>query len=531
MPPRILGRFVHLALFVTAFAASLLAAEVTTPSAPAFLPSEEAWAKLPPHPRLFADVARIEALKRQNDEITRQLRVILKHETEKKLTLDPVTYPPTGFLMGQMRNVQGRILSLALSYRLTGDKRYFTKAREELLTLAALPEWRPSHFLDTGEAALAAGVGYDWLHDDLSPDDRDRVAQAIVKNAILPALETPDEPNSWVRGDFNWTQVCHGGVVVAALAIAEREPALARKVVARAVNNFDRVGATYAPDGTCAEGPGYWAYGTGFHVILVEALRSALGTGCGLEKYPGFLKTSDYAAQMISATGRGYNYSDSGEDYLDEDPIMLWFARERRDRSIARAKLAAFDRNHAIITGGTDSVAGRKYSAHRHLPLELFWWDPPMPAGQNSRPLHWTASGVLPLGVMRSAWDDRTASFLAIKGGTPNHSHAQMDVGSFILETDGVRWAVDLGSENYNTMRKAKLDLWNYSQDSTRWTCFRVGPEGHSILRFDGAYQNVNGKAEIRALPAAADGTLGNVVELSPLYAGQVARVERTVKL
>jgi hypothetical protein len=98
--------------------------------------------------------------------------------------------------------------------------------------------------------------------------------------------------------------------------------------------------------------------------------------------------------------------------------------------------------------------------------------------------LHWTAAGELPIAVMRSAWDDPDATYLAIKGGTPNQSHGHMDVGSFVLEANGVRWALDLGTESYNRMRAAKLDLWNYSQDSSRWTTFRVGPEGHNILRF-----------------------------------------------
>jgi len=207
---------------------------------------------------------------------------------------------------------------------------------------------------------------------------------------------------------------------------------------------------------------------------------------------------------------------------------MLWFARETRDRSLARDELADLARMEVISTGSL--TPGKKLVTSRHLPLELLWWDPSLPAANDSRNKHWTASGVLPLAVMRSAWDDPAASFIAVKGGTPNHSHAHMDVGSFILEADGVRWALDLGTEDYGKMRQGKIDLWNYAHDSSRWTCFRVGPEGHNLLRFDGAYQNVAGKAEIRALPDD-HGTVGDSVDLTPLYQGQVARVERTVNL
>ncbi|MEO8614679.1 MAG: heparinase II/III family protein [Luteolibacter sp.] len=487
------------------------------------LPVDVDWAKLPPHPRLFGDTARLEVIKTQSDEVSQELLALLKSEAEKAQTLKPIVYPASGIMFNEMRDVQGRILALSLQYRLTGEKHFFTEARQELLHLADLPDWGTSHFLDVGEASLAAGVGLDWLHDDLSPEDRDRIVRAIVERALRPSLEVPEGGGSWVNGDFNWAQVCHGGLVVGALAIAEREPVLARQIVERAVKNLDKVGATYAPDGSYAEGPSYWLYGTSIHVILIEALRTALGTSCDLEKFPGFLKTAGYKIQMMAPSGEDYNYSDYHNEHLNE-PIMLWFARELRDSNIARGELAAISRRLV------KAVEDKHLAISRHLPLELFWWDPTLPSGQDLRARHWTASGVLPLAVMRSAWDDPNASFIALKGGTPNHSHAHMDVGGFILEADGVRWAVDLGTEDYDKMRSAGLDLWNYTQESSRWTCFRVGPEGHNILRFDGTRQNISGKAEIRALPDD-QGTMANIVDLTSIYQKQVTHVERTVKL
>ncbi len=137
---------------------------------------------------------------------------------------------------------------------------------------------------------------------------------------------------------------------------------------------------------------------------------------------------------------------------------------------------------------------------------------------------------MLPLAVMRSTWGDPRATYVAIKGGTPTLSHAHMDIGSFVLEADGVRWALDLGTEDYNKMRVGKITLWNYAQDSSWWSVFRVGPEGHNLLRFDGRCQLVTGKAEISALPPD-QGTVGDVVDLTPLYTDRAARVTRTVRL
>ena len=72
-----------------------------------------------------------------------------------------------------------------------------------------------------------------------------------------------------------------------------------------------------------------------------------------------------------------------------------------------------------------------------------------------------------------------------------------MDVGSFIYEKAGVRWAVDLGMHDYNRLEQAGVDLWNRSQDSERWDIFRIGAESHNTLIFNGKQHKVDGMAEI----------------------------------
>ncbi len=495
--------------------------------------TEEHWKKLPPHPRLYVNATRFAKLKTQKDEVSRQLFALLKKEAEKAVLAEKIVYPSTGFKFGAMRTVQGRILSLALAYRVFGEKRYLERAKAELIQLAELPDWCPSHFLDVGEGALAAGIGLDWLYDELTPAEREKITRAIKNNALLPSLAVKTSPNnaSWVNGNFNWNPVCHGGLSVAALAIAENEPALAREIVERAIRYVPRAGEAYAPDGSFPEGPSYWSYGTSFYVILIEALRSGFGTACDLEKLPGFLKTADYNNQMVGVTGDDFNYSDYHVENLNE-PIMLWFAREQKRPDLIRDEVTHIGRLYAVTAVGKNAGPGKNVVVSRHLPLELLWWDPSLLKNRaiSSPPLHWTAGGLLPMAVIRSAWDDPNASFIALKGGTPDNSHGHMDAGSFVLEANGVRWALDLGTEDYNKMRAAKLDLWNYSQSSSRWSTFRCGPESHNIPRFNNAYQDISGLGTVRALPDEK-GIKGDIADLSSLYRAQVENMTRTIQL
>ncbi len=223
-----------------------------------------------------------------------------------------------------------------------------------------------------GEAAFTAGIGLDWLYADLTPAERDQLTRAIVANALRPSLKVTEGKGAWVDAVSNWNQVCHGGLTVAALAIAEREPELARTIVTRAIRNLPRAGIGYAPDGVYPEGPSYWIYGTSFHILLVEALRSALGDTSGLDRLPGFLESAEFNNQMVGPTGEDFNFSDYHTENLNE-PIMLWFARERRDRDVARDELAKLAR--PIAPGAAPSFA-----VSRHQVFGLLWWDPALPA-------------------------------------------------------------------------------------------------------------------------------------------------------
>jgi oligo-alginate lyase len=209
---------------------------------------------------------------------------------------------------------------------------------------------------------------------------------------------------------------------------------------------------------------------------------------------------------------------------------MLWFAREKSCSDIARDEINSIKIAKSILLNDTTSSAHKDLS--RHFAFEVLWWNPELSvlSKSNIRPLHCTAGGHMPLAVMRSSWNDSLATYVAIKGGTPNNSHGHMDAGSFIFEANGVRWALDLGAESYDKMRAAKLDLWNYSQNSNRWETFRTGPESHNILRFNNERQEISGLAEILELPDE-NGSMGNMVDLSSTYKTQVEKVSRTIKL
>jgi hypothetical protein len=109
----------------------------------------------------------------------------------------------------------------------------------------------------------------------------------------------------------------------------------------------------------------------------------------------------------------------------------------------------------------------------------------------------YVAGGKMPLALMRTSWTDPDAIYLGFKGGSPSVNHGHMDVGSFIIEADGVRWAIDLGAQGYHSLESLGMNIWGRTQDAERWTVYRLNNYSHSTLTVNGELQRVDGYAKI----------------------------------
>ncbi|MES3021502.1 MAG: heparinase II/III family protein [Pseudomonadota bacterium] len=487
--------------------------------------SAERFARIAAHPRLLADGARWEALRRQvvTDARSRALYAALRRQGEALLALGPVNYAdpaPGENILATLRQYEHRVLALGILYRLGGEQRYLDATRALVLDLARR-EANRAHYLDAATYTLVLAIGLDWLYEHWSEAERAHLAGRIKQQTLEASVEQLGH-HSFLWADFNWNQIGNNGLVFGALAIAEREPALARHIVNRSLALMPRIGVAYAPDGLYVEGPGYWNYGTLNHVYQIEALRTSLGDSFGLEQLPGFLASAAVLDHLTGPSGNFFNFSDNRPQRNVSAPVF-WFARESGRADIDDAEWERLER-----------ALGGDLTTLRDLSLALLWRG--SGAGRDvAAPLNWQTRGHQPVAVMRSRHADKMATWVALKGGTPNGSHGHMDAGSFVLEAGGVRWAEDPGYEDYLRARRRSglthAQLFDYGQHSARWRHFRLGPEGHNVLRFDGALPRVDGHAELLPLRTHARGGASARIALSSTYAGQAEQVGRTVSL
>lgn len=441
------------------------------------------YSKLSQHPRLILKKGDIEVVKQkiEEDQPLRIMHDIIERRTNDFISAEPTRYKMVGKrLLGRCRAVLERVCYCSYMYLVSGDELYAQRAEKEMLAAADFVSWNPSHFLDVGEMTAALAIGYDWLYDWLSPESRKVIEDAIIEKG----LRASDNKRWWSKSHNNWNQVCNGGLVMGALAVYERVPDEAQKIIAEALQNNPVAQAVYGPDGVYPEGFGYWEYGTWYEVMLIESLRTALGTSCDLEKVPGFLESAKFMNFMVTPTGATYNFSDCGNPSNMINPLLYWFAHETGDMSLVwqdREKLLGEERIRGINRQAPIAMlfASRCNTKDIKPIKEKFW------AGVGSHPVF----------LYRSSFANSTDSYLGVKGGSPMNSHAHMDSGSFIYEWGGVRWAVDLGNQDYHSLESKGIGIWKKGQNSQRWQVYRLSNYPHNTLTINEGLHQYKGMA------------------------------------
>ena len=470
--------------------------------------------KATPHPRLFMDATLGDSIKQRinTEDNTKALFNIIKKNADACKDAPFLTYKKTGKrLLSISREALYRILTLSFVYRMTGDNCYAEQAIVEMEAVAAFSDWNPSHFLDVAEMTAALAIGYDWLFDVLSSEQENGIRKAIVEKGIQASYHGK---HGWIKGSNNWNQVCHGGMVFGALAVLEHEPDLAAKTIHRSINGLPYAMKAYMPDGIYPEGPGYWQYGTSYNVLLIAALESALNTDFDISKSPGFMESGAFPLLMTGPTGDHFNFSDCGH-HGGPYPAVYWFAQRIHNSGLAWYEQPWLEK----------VLRGEISAKDRFLPLLLLWWNNEIPPAPQ-QPLHWHGDGINPLAIHRSSWTDPDAVFLAIKAGTPYANHGHMDIGSFVLEADGVRWAIDFGSQGYYSLESRGMGIWDRSQDSDRWKVYRYHNRSHNTLLVDDIGQIVKGSAPITAF--SADPAFPyTIMDMSEVYTDQLAQAKR----
>ncbi len=477
-------------------------------------------AKLAAHPRILLPKGGEKPLKKQiqKDAVWKEIHLAIMNESDALLAVPENERKQIGRrLLGVSRENLRRIFFLSYAYRMSGDKKYAQRAEKEMLKAANFTDWNPSHFLDVGEMTMALAIGYDWLYAQLSPQSKQIIEAAIIEKGLNPSF---DKRYNWfVDAVHNWNQVCHTGMTYGALAVWEKEPTLAAKIVNRAIEKIAIPMKHYGPDGAYPEGVGYWEYGTSFNVMFLSAIEGIFKSDFRLSEISGFLPTGDYLLHMVTPGLKNFSYSDNGAKAFFT-PTIFWFYSKTKDASIL------FNQSRLIKQSGVTSV-----KRTRLAPAMLIWGaSASLEKPVTPTELFWMGQGDSPVAAMRSDWMNPNAAYLGVKLGSPSINHGHMDIGSFIFEAEGVNWAIDMGGEEYNRLETRGVELWGRQQDAQRWDVFRYNNLAHNTLSFNDKYQLVKGNAIIDNY-GKEENNMYVISDLTSVYENQVQKIVRAASL
>ncbi|MHA8062345.1 heparinase II/III domain-containing protein [Aquirufa beregesia] len=470
------------------------------------------------HPRLLflkADEAIIHR-NIQQDTLWANLHQQIVKEADVLLLKEPLVRKQIGRrLLGVSREMLRRTLFWSYAYRMTQQPKYAQRAEKELLQICQFTDWNPSHFLDVAEMTTAVAIGYDWLFEALSPESKKMIQAAILSKGIEPSYD--ERYTSWLKASHNWNQVCNVGMSLGILAIQEDYPEKAKELMQRAQKSIVLAMKDYGPDGAYPEGYAYWGYGTSFQVLYNDAIEKAYGSSFGLNELPGFYASANYMLHMAGPSRKNFNYSDSG-DGMGFHPAMFWFANKTQNASL-------------LYTEINTLKSAKNLVSDRLLPLVMVWGKGESLVKQSMpENLTYLGGGPNPVAMMRSSWTDPNALYVGVKGGSPSVNHGHMDIGSFVFDALGERWAIDFGMQDYNSLESKGVAIWGKEQNSQRWDVFRYHNKSHNTLTLNNQLQAVKGKAEIQWKQESNKRTEVNL-DLSSLYPDQAKGVSRQVAL
>ena len=464
----------------------------------------------PEHPRLVftpEKTKRISALLKR-DAMARRIYAGVKADALEMLKAPPRKYekPDGRRLLRISRAVLSRVRALSLVYLLEGGRQYKERIWKEMEAVVNFPDWNPAHFLDTAEMTHAVALAYDSLFDEWTEEQRRILREAIVKLGIKPALKRYAKKFGWHLGENNWNQVCNGGIGLGCLAVAgETESQLPAKALCKGIRSLPLAMHYYAPDGGGTEGVTYWSYGTRYNIILLDALQNALDTDFGLAKIPGFKESGSYHLYISGAKRCSFNFGDCGL-VTTSTPQHFWMGKVFNEPAYSWFR-------YSTLAGNID----------QGTLLDLLWWD------DEARDFDVTA---LPrdkyfrkaeVASMRSAWGDPEALVLAIQAGKNDwNKHRHLDLGSFIIESQGERWFIDSGREPETYQR--------HRNKHARYDFYRTRAEGHNTLVFNpDEYRDQAIDAVVPiTLFESGDKTSKAVLDLGSAYKRHAVSVTRT---
>lgn len=507
----------------------LLAAKFKAPSANDYL---SGIAKV--RPRLIQNAAGWAAIKNQitQDPALTRLMATLKASGE-----DLLKDPELNRINGEGDSGEGaraiyRMALLAALHHGDGDLKWKDRAVRELILLCDKTNFRDWHPADAGSVSdmvIAVTLGYDWFRDGLNAkqaeDIRVFLRQKGVDALIAHIQDKPVPPTAFATAPEgsdanpeapatkNAVPVTRQKMRIAsalmlnAIGFVDDDPKMAKDSANAAAKVFGEGLLRFAPAGIWPEGIAAGDAVMDNAAMVIQSLRSSSGKDFGLSMLEGIPQFSLARLHLYGPTGQPFNLrADAAGDGL-RPWITTWLAGLHGNPGIP-----AFDAGDKMAVD-TAYFSGVGHYLYYHSQAAI-----------NGTPEAFdfaTAGGMA--ATVRSGWggDDL---YIAIQGGDNRDPHAQLDIGTFVLDAGGIRWGQELGVENGFDGSVALAP----EERRKRYDHFLEGTRGQNTLTFGGANQDLDARASVLVTQSTPD-TGFAIIDMTKAYPKDAQQVHRGI--
>ena len=475
------------------------------------------------HPRVVATQADFERIRNTTDNTHAQWKATVLLRADNICTNFTATNSKSEYYIGDSENFQtvvnrlkeyGTVLGMA--YQLTGDKKYSEKLYEASVVAGNLSGITDGTMSNLTVSYLVEGLSlcYDWCYEAYTDAQRSTIADIAVNKCLMFAM---DEYYNKERGSHTWstTYTNHNSIpnanfITASVAFADYAPVVCETVLSYASERLKNYLAGLAPDGGWWEGEMYTNL-VFAHIAKASAtLMLNFGEDNIIADTPFVERTADFHIAVKGPQGT-YNFAELQNPSKYCMPEMLWLAN-------------AYNRKD-VRSWALDNI---NFASAKNCALGLLW------AHDLSDVEEHTFTNAYIRGIEHITLGngyDADSSWLSVLGGVNMGSHKHLDLGSFIYDYNGVRWATELGLNNYYK--------GYHCETSKEKIYYRSRSEGHNTLVInpsseDGGQRmnDKNGisKGEIISYSLRSDRPYA-VYDLSTAYSDKANSVKRGFRL
>ena len=385
------------------------------------------------HPRVYANAAQLEKIfSSENTQLKAVLNNAVSTADYSIGLIEDKSYETTDFSTPRHLWDYDYVLANYLAWRKTGNEKYKNTGIHMGDYTASFEHWsQNSSSLVTSAMIATASYAYDLFYDEMTDEQRDKIAAAIFENGIKPGYEyllgNKTSINTWPIKTNNWNLVCASGVAVGAAALLRDYPQydeICTAALEAAIRSLEHGMTSFMPDGGGEEGASYLDYEMYLGLIpFLECMDASYDTDFGFSQVPGFRESGYFMAYVNGAGGTDFRYHDyNPAAYWPQRYEMMWFASKYGDETLY--KLAyGLSRNAPMIS----------------KPMALF---EKKTNGVYENDKLFTRAGI--------AVATRDNAKLFMHAGDNNATHGQLDAGTFSYDFDGVRFACDAGGGDYD---------------------------------------------------------------------------------